>query len=167
MVDNEGRCTGCWAKIKEVLGDLLIQWSDGCLEEHVVPFFKQEMLLKLIEDPEGIYTGMRLRSLAERLDIEEADFDHIMGAAGGKLTQIIIEAATGKVPEKFESADKKVKKHYQGHASIWFKTFGGGRELAEKVITLGAWPILEPQVRPFLNAVRKTIGLPAIDGLGI
>ncbi len=57
VVDNEGKKSGSWSKIKENLGDLLIQWADGCLEQHVIPLFDPERLIDLIEDGEGVYTG--------------------------------------------------------------------------------------------------------------
>ena len=42
----------------------------------------------------------------------------------------------------------------QCHASVWFKSVDGGRELASKVISLGAWATLKPAILPFLNAIR-------------
>lgn len=164
MVDNEGRGSGTWAKIKETLRDLLIQWPDGSLEEHIIPLFGPLTLPTLIEDPEDERTGMRFRTLADRLGIKETDFESIEAAAGDKLVQLIVEAATGRVPERF-ATEKSKKKEFQSHASVWFKSLKGGRELAEKVFTLGAWPKLQPEVLPFLNAVRQTLGLPVIEEL--
>ncbi|MCP4589327.1 MAG: AAA family ATPase [bacterium] len=165
MVDNEGRASGRWTKIKNVLGDLLFQWPDGCLEQHVIPLFEPAALPGLIEDPEGTRTGMRLRSLADRLEIEEADIESIKAQAGQGLTQLIVEAATGHVPEKFVDADKPTRKKFKGHASVWFKSTGGGSELAEKLFTLNAWPKLQPETLRFLNAIRRTIELPPIKEL--
>lgn len=165
IVDNEGKWPERWARIKGTVGALLLQWSEGCLEQHVIPLFEPMVLPSLLEDPEGTRTGMRRRSLAERLEIEQTDIERIKTVAGDGLARFIIEAATGSVPEKFANADDAKKKQFKGHANIWFKSEEGGRELAEKVFTLGAWPKLKAEVLPFLNAVRQTIGLSAITSL--
>lgn len=165
MVDNEGSWPTRWKRIEGVLGDLLVQWPDGCLEHQVLPMFERAELRSLIEDPEGTRTGLRRRSLAERLEIQETDIEHIMQIASDGLTQLIIDAATGSIPPKFTDADKATRKHFQGHAAVWYKSKEGGRELAEKVFQLGAWQKLQPIVLPFLNAVRKAVGLDSIEGL--
>ncbi len=164
IVDNEGRGSGSWEKIKTRIGDLLLQWPNGCLEEHVISLFEPEKLQALIEDPKEELTGMRLRSLAERLEIEEKDFDKIKDCAGEKLLHIIIEAATGGVPDNYDK-EKYDKKHFQSQGSNWFKSQNGGKELAEKVFTLGAWPKLRPEVLKFINAILVTLNLPAKEDL--
>ena len=165
IVDNEEKWPERWAKIKARLGALLVQWPDGCLEQHVIPMFEPTTLPSLLEDPEGIRTGMRLRSLADRLEIEQADIECIKAAAGDRFTQLIVDAAIGRVPEKFATADDNKKKQFKGYASVWFKSLEGGRELADKIFRLGAWPKLQPGVLPFLNAVRQAIGLPVTADL--
>ena len=165
IVDNEGKWPERWARIKKSLGALLLQWPHGCLEQHVIPLFELATLPSLIDDPQGTRTGMRLRTLADRLEIEQTDIERIKAVAGNGLAQLIIEAATGRVPEKFAAAEDTKRKQFKGHASVWFKSFEGGRELAEKVFTLGAWSKLETESLPFLNAIRQTIGLPAIVSL--
>jgi putative ATP-dependent endonuclease of OLD family len=167
VVDNEGKWPERWKRIKNALGDLLLQWPNGCLEQHVIPLFDPAVLDKLLDDPEGIRTGTRLRTLAKRLEIDSADFEQIKAAAGDKLVQLIIDAAIGSVPDKHANADKSIKNDFKGDAKSWFKTTEGGRELAEKVLKLGAWPKLQPEVLKFLNAVRQTIGLPAITQLPV
>lgn len=165
VVDNEGKWPERWANIKGVLGDLLLQWPNGCLEQHVIPLFDQAVLENLIKDPGDIRTGARLRSLTKRLEIDSTEFEKIKAAAGDNLVQLIIDAATGKVPEKHANADKSIKNDFKGDANSWFKSVDGGRELAEKVFSLGAWPKLQPEVMKFLNAIRQTIDLPAIAQL--
>jgi putative ATP-dependent endonuclease of OLD family len=165
VVDNEGKWPTRWAELKRKLGGLLLQWPNGCLEEHVIPLFDQSDLLPLIEDPAGVYSGMRLRTLARRLDIVEADFEKIKVAAGDKLTQLIVEAATGAVPKKLATADNRIKNDYKGDAAIWFKSSIGGRELAGKVFRHSVWPRIESDVLRFLNAVRQAIGLATITKL--
>lgn len=161
MVDNERRWSGSWEKIKTILGDLLFQWQEGCLEENIIPLFDSEKILSVIEDPEEVKTGMRLRSLADRLEIQDTTYETIRTAAGDKLIQVIIEAAIGKVPEQFKNEEKK----FKSHSKTWFKSAEGGSELAEKVLALGAWPSLEPLMLPFINAIRSTVALPKIERL--
>lgn len=162
IVDNEGRSPQRWARIKNAIGDLFLQWPNGCLEQQIIPLFEPTRLKELIEDPDETKTGMRLRSLAERLGIEEkkVGFDRISEAAGENLFGLIIDAAVGALPD---GIDIGMKKHFQGWTSVWFKSEEGGRELGNKVLSLGAWPSLRPIVLPFLNAVRKTLFLPPIE----
>jgi putative ATP-dependent endonuclease of OLD family len=165
LVDNEKKWPERWARIKQSLGNLLLQWSDGCLEQQIIPLFEPTDLPNVVEDPEGTYTRMRLRSLAERLEIEEADIERIKEIANDSLAQLIIEAATGSIPEKFAETEKHIRNRFKGDARIWFKSPEGGRELAEKVLKFGAWTKLKPTVLPFLNAIRETVGLAAIEDL--
>ena len=95
-----------------------------------------DKLEALLTDPEDDKTGMRLRTLAERLGIQEKDFASIKAKAGSGLKALILEAASGTVPED-KTAEKK---HFQSHAQTWFKTVEGGRELAAKVFALDLWP---------------------------
>ena len=46
-----------------------------------------------------------------------------------------------------------------------FKSVAGGRELADKVLSLGLWPALKPQLLPFCNALRVALGLPEIEDM--
>jgi putative ATP-dependent endonuclease of OLD family len=164
IVDNEGRGSGSWKEIKAHLGDLLLQWPDGSLEEHIIPLFEIEKYQALVADTEEELTGMRLRSLAERIGINEKDFETIKTHAGDKLIQTIIDAATGKIPENYDT-ERYEKKHFQGQASNWFKSEKGGRELAEKVFALGAWPKLKTDALKFLNAILQAVGLPPVEDL--
>ncbi len=75
----------------------------------------------------------------------------------------MIEAALGTVPPGCEE-DKGT---YRGHGGIWFKSVAGGRELAEKLFSLGLWPALKPQLLPFCNAVRAGLGLPDVEDLAL
>jgi putative ATP-dependent endonuclease of OLD family len=51
------------------------------------------------------------------------------------------------------------KKQYKAHAGTWFKSVDGGQELAEKVLSLGIWPTLKPEIIPFCNAVRRAVAM--------
>ncbi|HKO43729.1 MAG TPA: AAA family ATPase [Pyrinomonadaceae bacterium] len=157
VVDTEGQFPGRWAALKQKLGDLLIQWPNGCLEEHVIPLFNHTDLLSVIKDPEGEKTGLRLRCLAERLAIDDASYQRIEEAAGASLRQVIVEASSGKIPDD-SSLTADDKKRMKGWCKSWFKTEEGGRELARKIFDLGVWPALRSTILPFVNEIRKTLG---------
>ncbi|MGQ5255261.1 hypothetical protein, partial [Xanthomonas arboricola] len=65
------------------------------------------------------------------------------------------EAALGSVPPGIE--DDETKKMFKGHASQWFKSRAGGRELATKIFAQGIWPRLEPCLTPFLTVIRQAV----------
>lgn len=162
FADDEGTHPGRWRNLRERIGDLLFQWPGGCLEANVVPLFAPEGLEALIADPEGERTGMRLRSLAERLGLADGSYQAIADRAGEGLRALIVDAATGKIPDHLGDADRAIRNPFKGHASVWFKSVDGGRELSDKVHALGVWPTLQARLTPFLNAVRQTTGLPAL-----
>ena len=155
FVDEEGKHPTRWDKVAARLDRLLFRWKSSDIEANIIGAMPDDKLEELLTDPAEEKTGWRLRTLADRLGIQEKDFDNIRAKAGAGLRALIIAAATGTVPEGKESQ----KKHYQSHAQTWFKTVGGGRELAGKVFALGAWPTLKPQLMPFCNAVRMAAGL--------
>lgn len=156
FVDDEGKHPERWKRLAEHLGKLLFRWPSLCIEENVIGIVPDDKLEALVIDAAGEKTGMRLRSLADRLCIEEKDFDSIRAKAGVGLRAVIIQAAMGTVPGGKEAE----RKQYKAHASIWFKSVDGGRELAGKVFQLGLWPALKPQLQPFCNAIRRAINLP-------
>lgn len=161
FVDHEGKHPTRWAKLKTSLNELLFRWTSGCIEENVIGVLPEDKFEALLIDPKKEKTGMRLRTLACRLEIEDKDFPTIKTKSGSALKELIVAAMLGKVPE-----DKKdEKKEYQAHAQTWFKTVDGGRELAEKLFSLNVWSQLRPQLLPFCNAVRRAINLPNIDDL--
>jgi hypothetical protein len=134
------------------------------VEPNVVNALDDDKLEELLTDPADEKTGMRLRTLAVRLNIANKDFTSIKSKAGAGLRKLIIEAAMGTVPEDKKS-DKSEQKIFKNHAQDWFKTDEGSRELASKIFKLGAWPKLKPQLLPFCNAVRKAVGLGEIQDL--
>jgi putative ATP-dependent endonuclease of OLD family len=139
----------------------LFRWKSGCIEENVISAVPDDKLEALIADPQNEKTGMRLRTLADRLGIQEKEITTIRANAGANLKSLIITAAIGTVPD-----DKATeKKQYQSHSQTWFKTIDGGRELAAKVFALGAWPTLKQDLLPFCNAVRKAVDLDEIQDL--
>ena len=75
------------------------------------------------------------------------------------LRGLIIEASTGDVPGDREDLDHSEKKTWKRHAERWFKSVAGGRELADKVFSLGLWDRIEPQLSPFIEAVRTVAGV--------
>src|SRR5262245_20922193 len=161
FVDNEGSHPTRWQNVQSKLDMLLYRWKAGCTEENVIDLLPDDKLEALLTDAEDERRGMRLRTLADRLEIKEKDFQTITVKAGSELKKLIIDAALGTVPEN-KSAEKK---EFQSHGQRWFKSVKGGRELAEKIFSLGIWPTLQPQLMPFLNAVRIVVGLEKIRDL--
>jgi putative ATP-dependent endonuclease of the OLD family len=161
FVDDENKHPTRWQKLAEKLDKLLFRWKSGCIEENVIKLLPDDKLETLLIDPEGEKTGMRLRTLQERLDILEKDFATIKTKAGSDLKAVMLAAASGTVPDG-KAADKK---HYQSQGQTWFKTVEGGRELAAKVFALGLWPLLKPELMPFCNAVRKAVAIDEIQDL--
>jgi putative ATP-dependent endonuclease of OLD family len=161
FADNEGEHPERWKRLSERLGLLLFRWPSLCLEENVVGVVPDDKLEALMIDPEGEKTGTRRHTLALRLGIEAKTFAEVKQIAGAELKRLIIQAALGTVPPGNEDE----KNFYKSHGSIWFKSADGGRELAEKLFTLGLWPALKPQLLPFCNAVRIAVGLPELSDL--
>ncbi len=161
FVDDENKHPTRWQKLAQKLDKLLFQWPSGCIEENVIKLLPDDKLEALLTDPEDDKTGMRLRTLAERLDIIEKDFASIKAKAGSELKALMLAAASGTVPEG-KTAEKK---HFQSQGQTWFKTVEGGRELAAKVFALDLWPKLKPELMPFCNAVRKAVELAEIQDL--
>ncbi len=155
FVDDEQKHQTRWENLAIALDKLLFRWKSGCLEENIIGAIPDEKLEALLIDPPDEKTGMRLRTLADRLGIQEKDFGAIKARAGPGLKELIVAAALGTVP-----ADKQdERKPYRSHAQTWFKSKEGGRELAGKVFNLGLWPALKAELTPFCNAVRKAIGI--------
>ena len=72
----------------------------------------------------------------------------------------MIEAACGNAPPELA---ENIRKAWKKHGQRWFKSTAGGVELAEKMFALGLWPQVQPQLLPFVNAVRDAVGLPAVQ----
>ena len=164
FADDEGLDPGKWAAVKQKLDRLLFRWESGCLEENIITLVPEERLEDLIADPAGELTGDRLRTLADRLEIEDKQLAAIRAKAVN-LRALIIEAATGAIPDHKKNAEKSEKKALKRHAEKWFKSVDGGTELAEKLFCLGLWPQLHTQLLPFLNAVRVETALPELSKL--
>jgi putative ATP-dependent endonuclease of OLD family len=163
FVDDEGRDHEKWKAVQQELGKLLFRWPSGCLEENIIKLVPVERLEEFIKDSDGD-SGVRLRTLADRLGIANKEFLAITGKAAD-LTRLIIEAATGSVPDDKRDAERGEKKALKKHAERWFKSVEGGGELAAKLFSFGLWPQLEEQLLPFLNAVRGAVLLPEIPKL--
>lgn len=162
--DNEGKSTGRWKSVGEALGPRCFQWHAGCLEANVIAHVEDASLLALARDSEGA-SGERLRTLADRLNLQAKDEDSILAACGApeerfsKLRSIIIAAATG---DKEGAPDEDTAKDWAKHSRRWFKSDEGGYELGRKMVELGVWPKLEPELLPFVNALRVALGQPAL-----
>jgi len=161
FADDEGKHPTRWAKLHTKLGKLLFRWPSRCIEENIIAAVPDDKLEAFITDPVGEKTGIRLRTLADRLGIADKDFAALKAKAGADFKARIVEAALGTVPIGRESE----KNEYKAHAGRWFKSVDGGRELAGKLFSLALWPALKPQLLPFCNAVRTAIGLTEIADL--
>jgi putative ATP-dependent endonuclease of OLD family len=163
FADDEGRAPQRWATLKGTLGHLLLRWPKGCLEENVIEHVADGDLENFIENLDG-ESGERLRTLAVRLQIEDKSYAAILAAAGNpeNVRKLIIEAATGSIPDEIPEDQKKA---FKSHGRTWFKTIAGGFELGSKVLQFNVWPKLESQLLPFLNAVRQSVDLPVIAKL--
>lgn len=156
FADEEGRHSGGWDEVQKRLGLLLFRWKAGDIESNIVDALADDGIEAFIADPDDEKTGRRLRSLAMRINIEPKDFASIKAAAGPELKRFVKEAASGAVPKGTPEAEKKT---YSKQSQDWFKTERGGRELAEKLFSLGVWSALKVQLLPFCNAVRGAAGL--------
>lgn len=162
FVDDENRHPTRWAELQKKLGPLLFRWKSGDIESNLVDALADDKIEAFITDPEDEKTGRRLRSLAMRLKIDSKDFTSIKAKAGVELKRTIREAAAGTVPDGTPESEKKT---YSKQSQDWFKTERGGRELAQKLFSLGVWPELRQQLLPFCNAVRTAAGVPPLEDL--
>jgi putative ATP-dependent endonuclease of OLD family len=161
FADEEGKYPTRWQEVSKIIGKLLFRWASGSIEKNIINLVPEDKLKEFLTDPEGEKTGSRLRTLATRIASQEKDFDILQAKVGSSLKALIIDAASGTVPDG-KSADKN---EYQAHAQTWFKSREGGRELAGKLFTIGIWPLLQPQLMPFFNSVRNALDLPEIQSL--
>lgn len=161
FVDFEGRKPKKWRSLAEAIGPLLFQWEAGCLEENVIRLFPEKALRTLMEDPEGERSGMRLRTLQDRLGTTSKEWE-VLKSEAEDIRSTIIEAATGAIPANLP---RERQKEFKSHERSWFKSVRGGRELAQKCLDRSVWPALEPQILPFINAIRKAVDAPVRDRL--
>ena len=161
FADEEGKFPSRWREVQAHLGDLLFRWRAGCLEENIIGAVPNEKLESLLIDPDEDKTGRRLRTLADRLSMDQKEFEGLKAAAGSRLRDVILEAALGKVPAD-DTIDKKA---YSKHGQTWFKSVKGGRELAQKLFDLDAWSTLRPELMTFCNAVRRALDLAQLEDL--
>jgi putative ATP-dependent endonuclease of the OLD family len=157
FADDEGTSPVRWERVKARMGDLLFRWKSGCIESNVIGMLDTAQFEAFIRPPDGA-SGERLRTLADRLGSEVKDLASLEGKTQD-LRGLIIEASTGDVPGDREDLDHSEKKTWKRHAERWFKSVAGGRELAVKVFSLGLWDRIEPQLSPFIKAVRTAAGV--------
>ncbi len=164
LADDEGESPGRWQTLKTKLGNRLLQWDGGCTEQHVIAAIPEERLTELLKDEDGDTSGDRLRTLADRLNLDDKKLETIQQAMQGKsltLRNLVIAAATGSREGAPEGAQKEWKKHGQ----CWFKSERGGRELAKKMVNLGAWAAVQPDILPLINTILETAGQPPLAEL--
>lgn len=93
FVDDEGKHPKRWKKLLQKQAGLLFRWQSGCLEQNIITTLADEKLEALLTDPEDMKTGMRLRTLQERLGTQDNDFTTIRTAIGANLRTVILAAA--------------------------------------------------------------------------
>jgi putative ATP-dependent endonuclease of OLD family len=151
FADEEGKHPARWKAVGDKMGALLFRWEKGSTEEEIIGAVPEGRLEELVTDPEGVLTGRRLRSLAERLDLKDKDWATISAAAGENLRQVIIDAALGRTPTGKDAREKE----FKSDARNWFKSIEGGRELATKLHRLGLRRAFFPRLMPFLSSVLR------------
>ena len=159
FADREGPYQPTWASIEASLGDLVFRWPQGLMEVNLAHLVPDDKLAAFIADPEGD-SGSRLRTLADRLGLQDKAYEIIRAKAGDDFRTLIGQTAAGFVPESITDANQR--KIWKGHESSWFKSVEGGEELLGKVFSLGLWVNAKAILLPFVNAVRSTISLPEI-----
>jgi len=110
FVDADGKSVGRWTTLKTAMGNRLFQWPDGCIETNIIGMLPDDYIDNLFSDADGDLNGYRLRTIADRLNLESKDLGDIKQAlqdTGQELRQLILDAATGN-PEGIE--DRSVKK---------------------------------------------------------
>jgi putative ATP-dependent endonuclease of OLD family len=162
FVNEEGKHPTRWQKLDNALGKLLFRWKSGCTEECILAVIEEEQFESFLTHDDSHRTNMRLRTLANRLALQEKNFAAIKAKAGNGLRQLMVEAAKGSVPGTVKEEEKK---EYKSHAGTWFKSAEGGRELAAKLFSLGIWPSLKPQLMPFCNAVRQALAMEDLEDI--
>ena len=73
FVDNENRYATRWRRIATARGALLYQWPSGNTDNNIINAVKDGELAILIEVPSRKKTGMRYRSMADRLDLRDKE----------------------------------------------------------------------------------------------
>jgi putative ATP-dependent endonuclease of OLD family len=162
LADNEGVKVGNWAALKGKMGDLLLQWEEGCTEEAVISAIPDDQIPLLIGLEGEDLTGIRLQHLKVRTGAKERNLDSIYAAlddSGKTLKQLVIEAASG----NSNNAPDNEKKTWKSHSSSWFKSETGGAELAQKAISLGGWNDLSARLLPLITAILASVGLTVVE----
>lgn len=167
LADDEKRSPDRWQNLKKNLGNRLLQWEHGCTEEIVIEAIPDEHVRELLRDEDGDFDGDRLRTLADRLELKEKDLKDIeetLCRNGKTLRGLIIQAATG---DAEGAPNTMARKAWKKHGQRWFKSEEGGRELAKKMVSLGAWPALQDQFLPLVNEILSAAGQPKKSHLAL
>lgn len=160
FADDEGTDGSGWTKVKAQMGDLLLRWKSGCLEDNVLMHVPDDKLEDFIRDPDGS-SGERLRTMADRLEIADKSVEAIRAKAPD-FRQLVVEAATG-ASHPDPAIDRETRIAWKKHGQRWFKSRDGGAELADKVFAFDVWPKLANELLPFVNAVRRSVDLDEVE----
>ena len=161
FADREGVRQTNWRAVETALGRIVFRWPEGLMEEFLVNLVPDDELESFIADAEG-HSGSRLRTLADRLGLQEATYAAIKAEAGKNLKKLIGQTAAGRAPEGMNSSQRKI---WKSHAVAWFKSIEGGEELLAKIFWFGLWPKVRDSLLPFVNGVREAVSLPEISDI--
>lgn len=167
FADNDGGNGGRWENLKTKMGARLFQWSSGCIETNVIPLIPDEEIEILLKDEEGEWDGDRLRTIAERMELESKEFNCLIATCDGDrsvLKQYIVDAATGDT-SSVSPEDNSKRKAWKKHSQKWFKRAdgSGGRELVRHLVQTNQWEKTEEQLRPFFNSILSLANLQQIE----
>ena len=122
------------------MGNLFFQWPTGCTEVNVIAHISNDKLEALVVDSDDVQTQPRLSSLVDRskvlepeADFPKHDFATVAAVAGNRLRSLIVAAASG----DSAGAPADQEKTWKKHGKRWFKSFEGGRELADQSLRAG------------------------------
>ncbi|MDQ8188479.1 AAA family ATPase [Pelagicoccus sp. SDUM812002] len=175
FADRDSGNFGRWDALKELMGTRLFQWGRGCIESNLLPLIPADKLERLFCETDGTQLGYRLRTIADRLAIEEKSLEDILAALEGDREQLrghIIKAAIGDtaaVSGVNEDERKANQKAWKKHSKDWFKKAdgSGGRELLLHLEQTGVWSQVEPELRPFFNQILQLVGKPAVAKINL
>ena len=173
FADRDGANTGRWDALKAQMNNRLFQWADGCIESNVISVLPADYLEQLFLDAEGLPNGNRLRTVADRIGVQDKTIENILNSLGNDrelLRAQMIKAATGDTTDIVGGDEKKSqRKEWKNHAKSWFKISdgSGGRELVVHLQQSGSWAVLEPQLRPFFNEPLQLIGSQPVEQITI
>jgi hypothetical protein len=145
LVDDEGRKDGLWRDVEKA--GILLRWPNkACTERAVFGALPDALLLQIVDWAE-IVTGREARHGVA--DIRKA---LEIGNKTLSLSAIFDEVGRAKFESAaFESACPRPKSGAKPRG--WFKTFGGGHLLADKLFHVTPRPEIMKQIDAFIDRI--------------